>query len=111
MPVLLAKVVSDQPELAETVRRVDPDALARRFVADIDQHQQGILWGRNPLLFTLAAYVYAQSLAQGEAALPTLPASRVTLYNAAITALLAKAVRSRHELVSQEERTSTTCAR
>ncbi|MFI5274875.1 MAG: TIR domain-containing protein, partial [Ktedonobacterales bacterium] len=54
----------------------DPTA----FVRALEQHPQAASWGENPLLFTLAAYVYAQHGA--------LPERRVALYRIVTDAII-----------------------
>jgi formylglycine-generating enzyme required for sulfatase activity len=94
LPVLVEQRDTITPGSAGSQPPHDPE----RFVTLIEEHPQGKLWGGNPLLFSLAAYVYVQ---EGE-----LPSSRVTLYERSITALLAKVVRLRQQAGSGAGRES-----
>ena len=96
-PALYAQLHKQDPTRARRLTARYPESLvfAQRFVQDIAAHPQHDLLGGNPLLFSLAAYVYVND----EGALPQ---SRVLLYQRYITVFLKKVVRLRQRKESKE---------
>ncbi len=58
------------------------------FVNTLEKHPQAVNWGTNPLLFSLAALVFART--------GTLPSSRAALYHEVIVAMIAARVSNRN---------------
>ncbi len=85
LPVLASQSEDRAGRVPRSAQALDPETFVRR----IQEHPQHLLWGGNPLLFSLAAYVYVEG--GGE-----LPPSTIALYGQSIRVLLAKVVERRH---------------
>ena len=81
--------------LAEQLKKPAPsDEDVQAFLRLIESEPKRAEWAANPLLFSLAAYLYVSASTGQDVELPT---SRVTLYHQFIQTLLAKVVRKRQD--------------
>ncbi|HLY31033.1 MAG TPA: hypothetical protein VKQ36_08385, partial [Ktedonobacterales bacterium] len=85
--------------LAEQLKKPRPsDEQVKAFMRLVEDEPKRAEWAANPLLFSLAAYIYVSaSTGQGVELPVELPTSRVTLYRQFIQTLLAKVVRKRQD--------------
>ncbi len=82
---LLPELYKDAPKPRNLATDEEKIQEANHLLAALNDPIRPIEWGGNPLLFTLAAYVFVQDAG-------ALPAARVTLYARCIDLLLAKTV-------------------